>query len=140
MKITDAAHAVRVLEALVEQGDEMMGHISPGPWKADIEGSGPPDGQWRIIDAPEITVATVFQHGFFESKDFNPKFVAASRSLVPALVEGAKAVLKFGNQTETIIDGDEVNLLSNFQAQNFVIALAQAYAPRMAEAGMEVPE
>lgn len=94
MKITDPAHAVRVLKSLVEYGDD------PGIF------------------------AFAMEHGS---------------------VEGAKAMLKDWNEVEH--DSEYVNgyrsLYKNAVCEGVKKALlsqAQAYAPRMAEAGMKVPE
>lgn len=84
MNIKDPAHAVRVLEALVEQGA-----------KIDLE--------------------------FYPS---------TAESMQDALVEGAKAVLEMWYMWKR----------PDTSCDYWVIALAQAYAPRMLEAGMEVPE
>lgn len=96
MKITDAAHAVRVLKALVE-------HLENVPTL---------DGQHELVWV---------WHG--------------------ALLEGAKAVLARVPDQKVVAPeiwskaSEEGTLLA------FVILdLARAYAPRMLEAGMTVPE
>lgn len=99
MKITDPAHAVRVLEALVEQG-EMNFQIST----TDID------------DVPTL------EHLIFMRK---------------ALVEGAKAILEM-----QIIPYTDTKIESAVAEERGLLALklAQAYAPRMLEAGMSIPD
>ncbi len=88
MKITDPAHAVRVLEHLAKNG-----------------------AQSALVLLPQRSWPFVY-----------------------ALVEGAKAVL------EVRLDWQENPDLERGESNQTLMGLAQAYAPRMAEAGMEVPE
>jgi len=114
----DPAHAVRILEALVEQGEKH-----------------------RKYDTPE-------------------KRWVGSRPLEDALIEGAKAVLDKWNKVLAYQQIAEDSITGRGtpqdaystervaetwdnrvgEAAEFICALAKAYAPRMKEAGMEVPE
>lgn len=136
--VKDAAHAVRILEALVEQGENMHLGSSDGPWAllhTPQDEANPEAGmlETHINNAKGETI------GYFGewNNEIDSRLAAIAPSLVPALVEGAKAVLRscgkvpeFGPMNEAYNSGKEIGLL----------ALAGACAPRMAEAGMEVPE
>ncbi len=105
-KIKDPAHAVRVLEALVEQGDRIE----------------------------ELTAQ-------LSIKDCSPGLWRMRAGMFSALVEGAKAVLGEWERIGELYADDLLvkdGYMLNGQALLLVV-LAQAYAPRMAEAGMEVP-
>jgi len=138
MNITDPAHAKRVLEALVEQGEKIIQKASDGPW---------------ICDQKFRPVITGFRD--YEVADSNSwedvPLIASSRSLVPALVEGAKkalARLQNAVNVEFSVSRDddcedhekELWLIVLQESKEWVVDLAQAYAPRMKECGMEVPE
>lgn len=87
-----------------------------------------------------------------------PKFIehdvwllcAYSAPLVPALVEGAKAMLSrweaISEKHQKYFDDGGDKLLGEFwagrkeEANGFIVINAQAYAPGMKEAGMTVPK
>ncbi|KKM94184.1 hypothetical protein LCGC14_1200900 [marine sediment metagenome] len=102
-KIKDHAHAVRVLEALVEQGKTGMHGMY---WKQTGEKTG-----------------VIKNHLWFD-----------------ALAEGAKAVLDEYKKVHGERHGSTERGIIYYGYRIAVIVLAQAYAPRMIEAGMEVPE
>lgn len=133
MKIEDAGHAVRVLEALVEQGDKTILEASTGPWFIECNG-------WlsqRLPGPSAKGLGAAVTDEELSKGDGN--LIAASRSLVPALVEGAKAVLDRYRTTKMGIGNDPLS--ARLQEAEFnIFYLAKAYAPRMAEAGMKVPE
>jgi hypothetical protein len=142
MKITGPAHAVRVLESLVEQGEKMIKDAHPGPFagitiaanEIQIYRGREYLGQGGIVLAtiPNIT------HQWATANLFK-----TSGSLIPALVEGAKAALKEHEQIDYVKRDDslsEVGKSWHEMSSKYVIILAKAYAPRMTEAGMEVPE
>ncbi|KKM76733.1 hypothetical protein LCGC14_1377140 [marine sediment metagenome] len=113
-KIVNAAHAVKVLEALVEQVKNIDAKGGSKNVKLSVEG-----------DANGM------------------KYFWVRYQMGMASTEGAKAVLK-------LWDGLQRNKKENpHRAEEFedpeldlgifITDLAKAYAPRMAEAGMEVP-
>ena len=58
-------------------------------------------------------------------------------------VEGAKLILEEYMKESTPMPGpgeNEVILVSNLWFQNLIVKIAKTYAPRMIEAGMEVPK
>jgi len=132
-KIKDPAHAVRVLESLVERGEELLMGLSDGPWYWQ-NGSLQSSGEYDVLAKP-----THFLH--------DRPMLAQGRSLVPALVEGAKAVLDEYRKVYILVfdkatadDMAHINQADEEAKEKMLVALAQAYAPRMKEAGMEVPE
>ena len=104
MKITDPAHAKRVLEALVEQVKNIDAKGGSKNVKISVEG-----------DANGM------------------KYFWVRYQMGMASIEGAKAVLEVLNDT----GNSDLDLI---RYQRVAVSLAQAYAPRMKEAGMEVPE
>lgn len=92
MKIKDAAHAVRVLESLVEQGEDFIIRLKI-----------PEEAHWCM-----------------------------------AVVEGAKTVLECLGPDPLSTDIHRIDFQEG--QLNIAIGLAQAYAARMEEAGMKVPE
>lgn len=94
-QITDPAHAVRVLEALVEQTNK---NFIPFLYDMGEEGG----------------------HG-----------ITQALALIPALIEGIKAVLKI--KDEGYVDQRDAK-------EDVIEALAQTCAPWMVEAGMTIPK
>lgn len=155
LKVKDAAHAVRILKALVEKGEKLLSATTKGPWWTELRcnmnyvGT----GNYHTGDRKEVILASEPEEGsnlqdggIPEEKDAD--FIAASRSLVPALVEGAKAALEDWAKEENIFQKLKA-LKSGFDLDHWdklekkadlILILAQAYAPGMEEAGMEVPE
>ncbi len=116
MKIKDPAHAVRVLESLVEQGEKVI--HGPFPHAPFVPSRQP-----------------VSSYGDDNLERFNK----LALSLIPALVEGAKAVLAIYKNPLLIPEKDFFRGIQSARDE-MIYALAQAYVLRMAEAGMEVPE
>jgi len=98
MEIKNAKHAVRVLEALVEQSKKRLDTLH----QTHIPGS-------------------------------------ASAIYLSALAEGVKAVLDTKTDTPDEFYSGSFSIGAEHAQSDYLIALAQAYAPRMAEAGMDVP-
>lgn len=120
-QIKNAAHAVRVLEYLVEEMERL--EKTGGPKNVKLSLDGDVEGM---------------------------RYIGTRYLMAPALVEGAKAVLKrhasFQNTTaqsyRSVVDKrnqENDAWEARYGAGAIVIALAKAYAPRMAEAGMEMP-
>ncbi len=151
VEIKEPAHAVRVLEALVEQGEKIMEPLlfpwdyKFGPFYIDDEVRkreecwdgvtypAPKEAYGYVRNISRIEVAN---GDFSLVEKGNGEFMASSTHLVPALVEGAKAVLKEHKE----ISSDAADWETLGGAERVVLSLAQAYAPRMVEAGMEVPK
>ena len=148
MKVQDAAHGVRILKALVEQVEKLTKKATWGAWFY-FEATA---GHGRALSHISSRSRMVLKSGpdGMPTKP-NCVLIAASRSLVPALVEGATAALeelRTAEEEEEItrgIQGTPAWELGRVegchtQAKRSVIAAAQAAAPRMEEAGMEVPD
>lgn len=153
MKITDTAHDVRFLGALVDQGGKISLGGTPGPWERRFEKSACAEIQNKYgVGSPNE--ASVFGVATTPSV-IDAEFIAASRSLVPALVEGAKAILQRWKelQHKKMMELPHVDEKDNRQwnlwnqawdiryetHRNAMHDLAKAYKPWMIEAGMEVP-
>ncbi len=113
MKIKDAAHAVRVLESFVDQMESMEKIGGPRHVKLSLDG-----------DVEGM------------------KFLGARYLMSPALVEGAKAVLETYKKAKEEWGFCEAENPEGYiyESERMVTALAQAYASRMIEAGLTVPE
>lgn len=112
-----------VLESLVEQGEELLKKVTPFP--------ACPICKMENGHRWEHESKTSFE-------DF--KLHCWGRSLVPALIEGAKAVLEryklsSGNKGTTQLGEHYLGGI-----EHTMMDLAQAYAPKMLEAGMTLPE
>lgn len=117
IEVKDAAHGVRILKALVEQGEKQEKEVGPKHLEADLTGE--PD---------------------------TLKYICMKLTMFHALVDGAKEVLadlqsaKIAHKlarvgTSHVMTQGRVGGISGA-----IIVLARAYAPRMKEAGMGVPE
>ncbi len=149
-KPDDAAHAVRCLESWVKQGEELFRLATKGPWiseKSEMPpikfGSLGTDrwiGECFIYDEKQFSDSLRYGD---KNAVINGNFVAKSRSLVPALIEGIKMVLKELEAIKGMIKKQPYVLRwieRLVQTQQIATTLAQAYAPHMAEAGFEIPK
>jgi len=148
--------AVSILESLVEQGEKLIIGITKEPWDATPAGKSTEGEQLDccIVGPMGQVLCNVFDVDDYDIGELNKNesetawantiFIASSHRLIPALVEGAKVVLEEISMTKIQIEEADYTGVSGdiwTRAHNrMVIGIAKVYAPRMKEAGMDVPE
>jgi len=127
--ITEISEALKLLNELVRRGDEIQEDVPPSPWRNDAVGGnimtpGTPKG----LPYPNPIIAQGVHH------IPNNRFIAASRSLVPAMVKGARAVMDTHEKVSASThEKDKVYWLEC--SEWHLVALANAYRPALVELG-----
>jgi len=87
-EITEIPEALRLLNELVRRGEEMLDDATKGPWEAND----------RDIVSEQGVVLAETKDVLIATKKGNGRLIAASRSLVPAIVAQAKALIETWNR------------------------------------------
>lgn len=148
-KPDDATHAVRCLESWVKQGENLIKIADKGPWFVSYSESPRKAHRQHGVGSKERgTLGICIVSGWENNK--NIRFIAPTRSLVPALIKGMTVVLRIYDRSKLGLryaeSGTNQPLLSSMGKGGLMVAdlmiteTAKSYAPDMAEAGFEVPK
>jgi len=126
-EIKDVSEALRWLNLLVEEGERLLINTTLGPWS------------WVknkvLIGKNNVDILEVPEKSIWGGDE---EFMASSRSLVPAMVAGAKTVLE--TYTDLVATDANSPITGNLKyhimsQEKLLIVLVQAYAPAMMELG-----
>ncbi len=128
-------HALICLKSWIEQGEKLIEESSSGPWTAELKKKSTEYGQdsvW-INRHMNVMIADVVR-GKLQG---NGALIAASRSLVPGLIDGMKMLLKKYRLTAKEFGLDHI---ATRVLRRVILDVARSYEPRMVEAGFLVPD
>lgn len=127
--------AVAVLEAVRDHGGKLLEGVAPGPWEAAP--SGGLDVPMMVWGADGDALVNHSMAGKVYLDPENATFIAASRSLVPAMVEGARMALEEWKAGQLYSD---TQVWPTMAQTKMFCALASAYSPVAVELNWIEPE
>lgn len=135
MEIEKVDEAIKLLRTLVERGEKLMEGVTLGPLDADV--FGPVAQMFNSEGGETVAIKHLGENApLADAERFLATFkmFAASRSLVPAMVKGAEAVLDLYDK-HVDVDLDELNAPFGGGIIHTMKALANAYRPAMVDLG-----